>query len=82
MKSSVAHWGPREWRRNLDDLVPDPAHPQALLACSRASERKSSGSPVMMMPPPGRIAVATTFAAAVRAFSASILASLTLNLAT
>lgn len=29
MKSSVAHWGAREWRRNLDDLVPDPAHPQA-----------------------------------------------------
>lgn len=29
MKSSVAHWGAREWRRNLDDLVPDPAHPRA-----------------------------------------------------
>lgn len=29
MKSSVAHWGAREWRKNMDDLVPDPAHPQA-----------------------------------------------------
>jgi hypothetical protein len=29
MKSPVAHWGAREWRRNMDDLVPDPARPQA-----------------------------------------------------
>jgi hypothetical protein len=30
MKSPVvAHWGAREWRKNMDDLVPDPAHPQA-----------------------------------------------------
>jgi hypothetical protein len=29
MKSPVAHWGSREWRKNIDDLVPDPAHPQA-----------------------------------------------------
>ena len=29
MKSHVEHWGAREWRRNLDDLVPDSAHPQA-----------------------------------------------------
>ncbi len=29
MKSPVAHWGSREWRKNMDDLVPDPAHPQA-----------------------------------------------------
>ena len=29
MKSLVAHWGSREWRKNMDDLVPDPAHPQA-----------------------------------------------------
>jgi hypothetical protein len=29
MKSPVAHWGSREWRKNMDDLVPDPARPQA-----------------------------------------------------
>ncbi|MGH3281404.1 MAG: hypothetical protein ACRDNW_20020 [Trebonia sp.] len=29
MKSSVAHWGARDWRRNVDALVPDSAHPQA-----------------------------------------------------
>src|ERR1700744_1801255 len=29
MKSPVAHWGSREWRKNTDDLVPDPARPQA-----------------------------------------------------
>ncbi len=29
MKSPVAHWGSREWRKNIDGLVPDPAHPQA-----------------------------------------------------
>ena len=29
MKSPVAHWGAREWRKSMDDLVPDPAHPQA-----------------------------------------------------
>jgi hypothetical protein len=29
MKSLVAHWGAREWRKNTDDLVPDPEHPQA-----------------------------------------------------
>ena len=32
MKSPVAHWGAREWRKNMDDLVPDPAHPQAFPA--------------------------------------------------
>jgi hypothetical protein len=32
MKSPVAHWGSREWRKNVDDLVPDPAHPQAFPA--------------------------------------------------
>lgn len=29
MKSRVAHWGAREWQRNLDDTVPDSTHPQA-----------------------------------------------------
>ncbi len=29
MKSPVAHWGAREWQRNIDDLVVDPKHPQA-----------------------------------------------------
>lgn len=29
MKGSVAHWGAREWRRDMDDLVPDPGRPQA-----------------------------------------------------
>jgi hypothetical protein len=29
MKSPVAHWGSREWRKNIDDLVPDPSHPRA-----------------------------------------------------
>jgi hypothetical protein len=29
MKSPVAHWGAREWRKNLDGIVPDPEHPQA-----------------------------------------------------
>ncbi len=29
MKSPVAHWGAREWRKNMDDLVPDPAHPRS-----------------------------------------------------
>jgi hypothetical protein len=29
MRSAVAHWGTREWRKNQDDLVHDPAHPQA-----------------------------------------------------
>lgn len=29
MKSPVAHWGAREWRRNMDDLVPDSGRPQA-----------------------------------------------------
>ncbi|MGH3264155.1 MAG: hypothetical protein ACRDNS_19415, partial [Trebonia sp.] len=29
MKSPVAHWGPREWRKSMDDLAPDPSHPQA-----------------------------------------------------
>ena len=29
MRSPVAHWGTREWRKNADDLVPDPAHPRA-----------------------------------------------------
>jgi hypothetical protein len=29
MKSPLAHWGSREWRNDLDDLVPDPEHPQA-----------------------------------------------------
>jgi hypothetical protein len=29
MKSPVAHWGAREWRRNLDELVPDRQRPQA-----------------------------------------------------
>jgi len=29
MKSAAAHWGPSEWQKNIDDLVPDPAHPQA-----------------------------------------------------
>ena len=29
MKSPVAHWGARAWRRNLDDIVPDPQRPQA-----------------------------------------------------
>lgn len=29
MKSPVAHWGAGELRRNMDDLVPDPAHPLA-----------------------------------------------------
>ena len=29
MRSAVAHWGTREWRKNSDDLVRDPAHPQA-----------------------------------------------------
>ena len=29
MKSPVIRWGSREWRKNMDDLVPDPAHPQA-----------------------------------------------------
>jgi hypothetical protein len=28
MNSPVAHWGSREWRKNLDDLVRDPQHPQ------------------------------------------------------
>ena len=32
MKSPVAHWGAREWRKSMDDLVPDPAHPQAFPA--------------------------------------------------
>ena len=32
MKSPVTHWGAREWRKNMDDLVPDPAHPQAFPA--------------------------------------------------
>lgn len=26
---SVAHWSAGQWRQGLDDLVPDPAHPQA-----------------------------------------------------
>ena len=29
MKSPVAHWGSREWRKNADDLIPDAGHPQA-----------------------------------------------------
>jgi hypothetical protein len=29
MKIPVAHWGARDWRRNMDDLVPDPERPQA-----------------------------------------------------
>jgi hypothetical protein len=29
MDSPVAHWGAREWRKNMDDLVADPEHPQA-----------------------------------------------------
>jgi hypothetical protein len=29
MRSPVAHWGAREWRKNMDDLVRDPEHPQA-----------------------------------------------------
>ena len=29
MRSAVAHWGTRAWRRNQDDLAGDPAHPQA-----------------------------------------------------
>jgi hypothetical protein len=29
MRSPAAHWGAGEWQRNMDDLVPDPAHPQA-----------------------------------------------------
>ena len=29
MKSPVAHWGSGEWRKHADDLVPDPARPQA-----------------------------------------------------
>jgi len=29
MKSPVPHWGVREWRSGMDDLVPDPAHPRA-----------------------------------------------------
>ena len=29
MRSAVAHWGAREWRKNSDDLVRDPAHPRA-----------------------------------------------------
>jgi hypothetical protein len=29
MRSPVAHWGAGEWQRNMDDLVSDPAHPQA-----------------------------------------------------
>lgn len=29
MRSAVAHWGTREWQHNQDDLVRDPAHPQA-----------------------------------------------------
>jgi hypothetical protein len=29
MKSPVAHWGASERRKNMDDLVPDAAHPQA-----------------------------------------------------
>lgn len=32
MKSPVAHWGSREWQKNMDDLTPDPAHPQAFPA--------------------------------------------------
>jgi hypothetical protein len=28
MNSPVAHWGSREWRKNLDDLVRDPERPQ------------------------------------------------------
>ncbi len=28
MSSPVAHWGSREWRKNLDDLVRDPQRPQ------------------------------------------------------
>jgi hypothetical protein len=27
MKSPVAHWGAREWRKNMDDLLPGPGHP-------------------------------------------------------
>ena len=29
MRSPNAHWGSREWRKGMDDLVPDPARPQA-----------------------------------------------------
>jgi hypothetical protein len=29
MSRIVAHWGPREWRKNQDDLVQDPERPQA-----------------------------------------------------
>lgn len=29
MKSPVPHWGVREWRRGMDDLVPDPGRPRA-----------------------------------------------------
>lgn len=29
MKSPVAHWGSREWRKTMDDLAPDPERPQA-----------------------------------------------------
>lgn len=29
MRSPAAHWGAGEWQRNMDDLVPDPAHPRA-----------------------------------------------------
>jgi hypothetical protein len=29
MKRPVAHWWSREWRNDIDDLVPDPEHPQA-----------------------------------------------------
>jgi hypothetical protein len=32
MESPVAHWGTREWRKSMDDLVPDSAHPQAFPA--------------------------------------------------
>ena len=32
MKSPVDHWGAREWQENMDDLVPDSAHPQAFPA--------------------------------------------------
>src|ERR1700722_4518961 len=34
MKSPVPHWGVREWRSGMDDLVPDPAHPRAFPSTS------------------------------------------------
>jgi hypothetical protein len=40
MKSPVAHWGSREWRNDIDDLVPDPEHPQAF-----PSKLRSPGDP-------------------------------------